>query len=54
MLDELLLSGLTTELEVARGIMLRSIVGYVEGETKNTGYVRCGYSVMVMRDQLNC
>lgn len=46
MLDELLLSGLRKDLEVARGIKLRNIVRYVESDTKREACFRCCYSVM--------
>lgn len=35
MLEELLLSGLRKDLEVALGIRLRIMVGYVESDTRN-------------------
>lgn len=54
MLDELLLSGLRKDFEVALGIKLRNIVGCVESNTKKVVCFRCCYSVMVMRGQLNC
>ncbi len=37
MLDEVLLSGLRKDLEVALGIKLRNIVGYVKSGTKREG-----------------
>lgn len=46
MLDELLLSGLRKDLEVALGTRLRSIVGGVESDTKEQVCFRCCYSVM--------